>query len=790
MHNVSSRRLITALHEAGKADVIDSLRGLVSATHPQPSLPKSSEKEMPVMVSATTPTASTHFTLNEDRLLAEYGGYLKKRHLQVHITASTNKFLPSPTRKIFKLAIIKKERIQHGKIDDEFVRKAIKGQVDNILLEKSPIELENIFMNIEGERKVVLVDGAPGSGKSTMTLHICQRWGKGELFQEFTMVILVQLRDPAVQRAKSIADLLPCRNDKMSQNVSAAITANDGRGILWVMDGFDELPAHLRQESLLRDIIIPSTKSPVTLSSVIVTSRPISSEDFIESVSSRIEVLGFTLEEQRQYFTECLKGDTKAVDDLMERLRENPSLEGSCYLPLNASIVAHLYLSDGSLPTTVHGIFSSFSQHILSRYFCERLGKAQEQSRVLSLDNLPPELRAAFKNMCKIAFTGTRKNKVTFSHSDLEAVKESTIICEMGLLQATPSIISDGKIVYYNFIHLSIQEYLSALYIARLPASEQISTFHSLFGDSRFSAVFQFYSAITKLRTSRPLLSKLPYWLCPVPAGVLDLVKKIIKEEKKKVTRYTFRPKTLLVSLLHCLVEADDPSLCQFVIEQLENKLYLSGTSLTPVDCLAVGYFISTISLTTTKVKEITVELCGCSLSDAGIKNLMASISRHINPHSTLNTHINMWLLNNLIGDEGASHVADLLNSTAILSRLWLCNDIIPLIGDKGLQTIFNALKQNKTLKLLSVIGCDMTDIGMASLADALKSNNTLEELDIHGTYDVTFEGIICLTEVLSSSSALVRLVIPKYFIVDKMRKTINEARQKNGLADVEVIGI
>ena len=733
---------------------------------------------MPVMVSATPPTPSTQFTLEEVRLLAEYGGYLKKRHLQVHIAASTNKFLPSPTQKIFKLAIIKKERIQRGKIDDEFIHKTIKGQVDDILLEKSPIELENIFMNIEGGRKVVLVDGAPGSGKSTMTVHIYQRWSKGELFQEFTIAILVQLRDPAVQRAKSIADLLPCPNIKKAQEVASAIEASNGRGILWVMDGWDELPAQLRQKSFLRDMITPRRISPITLSSVIVTSRPISSGDLIESVSSRIEVLGFTLEEQRQYFTECLKGDTKAVDDLMERLSENPVIEGSCYLPLNASIVAHLYLSDGSLPTTVYGIFSSLTQHILSRYCCERLGKKLEHSRVLSLDNLPPELRVAFNAICEIAFTGTRENKVTFSHRDLEAVKESTIICDMGLLQATPSVISDGKIVYYHFIHLSIQEYLSALYIARLSASEQFSTFNSLFGDSRFSAVFQFYSAITKLRTSRPLLSKLPQWLIPqsVTVHMKDLIGRMVQQEKKP----------LLVSLLNCLVEAEDSSLCQFVIEQLENKLDLSNTSLTPVDCLAIGHFISTVSLTTTKVKEFTVDLNICSLGDAHIKSLMCSISRHINTYSTVNTHIDMLVANNDIHEKGASHVADMLNSTSIVSKLFLYNNPI---GDKGLQTIFNALKQNKTLKLLNIANCCMTDTGIASLADALKSNNTLEKLYIYDNDEITDKGLTCLTEVLSSSSGLVDLRIPAHLAVDEVRKAINEPRQRSGLAKIEVMG-
>ena len=776
------RRLITILHEAGKADVIDNLHGLVSATHPQPSL-LTSRKDMPMTVTTTPPRVSAQFTTSEDRLLAQYGSYLKKRHLQVHICVSPKKWLPSPTQKFFRLAIIKKERVHRGKIDNEFVRKTIRGQVDDILLEKSPIELENIFMNTEGERKVVLIDGAPGSGKSTLVIHICQKWGKGELFQEFAIVILVQLRDPAVQRAKSITDVLPCRNDEMAQQVANAIATNDGRGILWVMDGWDELPSHLRQKSFLRDIIIPSTKSPITLSSVILTSRPIASGDLSELVSSRIEVLGFNSEEQRQYFTECLKGNTKAVDDLMERMSENPAIEGSCYLPLNASIVAHLYLSNGSLPTTVHSIFSSFARHILSRYICERLGKTQVEACVVALDNLPPELQGAFNEMCEIAFVGTRENKVTFSHSDLQAAKDSTIICEMGLLQATPSIVSDGKVVYYHFTHLSIQEYLTALYIAKLPASDQISTFNSLFGDSRFSAVFQFYSAITKLRTSRPLLNKLPYWLHPVPAGVLDLVRKIIKKENKNICG---KPKPLLVSLIHCLYEAQDLLLCQFVIKQLQSVLNLWNTSLTPVDCLAIGYFISTISLTTTSEREFTLDVPGCSLGDAGTKSLMCGISRHISkPHSSEKNCLNIDLSYNDIHGESASHIAHLLNSTSSVSKLSLYYNPI---GDKGLEVIFHALKQNKTLIHLNIGNCGMTDTGIASLVDALHTNN-FETLYIDGNEKLTDKGLRCLVQFLSRSSKLTKLWIPKHLKVDNVTKTINEARKRRGLASIEIKG-
>ena len=65
--------------------------------------------------------------------------------------------------------------------------------MDDILLKKSPIELEKLFENVERKRKVILIDGALGSGKSTLTVHVCQRWSRSELFQEFTIVILVQL---------------------------------------------------------------------------------------------------------------------------------------------------------------------------------------------------------------------------------------------------------------------------------------------------------------------------------------------------------------------------------------------------------------------------------------------------------------------------------------------------------------------------------------------------------------------------------------------------------------------
>ena len=184
----------------------------------------------------------------------------------------------------------------------------------------------------------------------------------------------------------------------------------------------------------------------------------------------------------------------------------------------------------------------------------------------------------------------------------------------------------------------------------------------------------------------------------------------------------------ILISLLHCLYDAQDPSLCQFVAEQLRGSLNLRNTSLTPLDCLAIGYFLSSVTLTISNYEVFMVDLNSCSLGDAGTKSLMRSISRHIDPHSTIHTHLNMFLWKNEIHEEGASYIAEVLNNTSIVRVLFVHDNPI---GGKGLQTISNSLKQNNTLKVLYVSHCGMTDAGGPSLFEAMNINTALEELYI-----------------------------------------------------------
>ena len=750
--------------------------------------------------------------------LTRFGAQLKQQYQQSQGLPSPVEWIPSPTKKIFRLAMIQRERVQRGHIEDRFVRMTISGRVDDILHAKSPVELEYIFRSTLHGSEIVLIEGAPGSGKSTLTVHIYQRWGKGELFQQFTVVIFVQLRDPAVQRAQTIADLLPVENVAVAQKLATELVATNGRGVLWVLDGWDELPTHLQQDSIFRKLIPPIQKSRLMLPqprkkrlleecSVIVTSRPISSGDLHPVVSSRIEVLGFTPEEQRQYFTECLKGDTKALEALLEKIQENPVVQSICYLPLNAAFVVHSFKFKGQLlANTVYEIYSTVILSCIQRHF-EREGKGHDLPRELaSLDNLRSKeaVREPFQRLCELAYCGVMENKVTFSSSDLPQGSNT-----LSLLQAIESFLQSGKSVFYNFLHLSIQEVLSAYYIATwLSDSEQVSQFQQLFNQPRFAAVFQFFSAITKLKSP----------------GIRQVIDRIVEAESEP----------LLVSLLNCLHEAQDPSLCLYVAEGLEYELDLSKTSLSPLDCLSISFFLSSVT-----GKEISVKLWKCSIGDVGAKCLAKYLCSDVDHVSK----VAIDLFDNEIHEEGASHIARMLyfiehlylpenpivntgasliseavrdtvtlktlilNHCGItskgaedLSRALAQNSSLEkldigwnTLGDKGISHVAEALKQNTQLKELWIGYCGMTDKGAASLASALSVNNSLKMLQMGGPKEaLTEDGLSTITQSLTNKSAFVKLAISTGFgstTALRLQQEVNKARTKNGLSPIEIAG-
>ena len=779
-----------------------------------------------------------------DSVCERYLGYLKFLYASLDKKrASSDQWPPSATKKFFRLAMIKSAEVKRGHIYDWFIQMTITGKVDDILQEKYPIQLEDIFKESErqrqvtkeneGQRKVILLEGAPGCGKSTLSVYICQQWEKGQLFNQFKLVILVRLRDPAVKSAKGLADLLPCPDTTTAQEIAARMLANKCQDILFVLDGWDELPPSLRKHSIFHQLVQPnvSHSNPLCESTVIVTSRPIASGDLHQLVSSRVEILGFTAEELHQFFAECLKGDTEAVKTLLERIEENPEVAGSCYLPLNATILVHLFKSDcNTLPTTLYGIFSSLILNCIKRHL--KLRVQYKDVSIESLDQLPEFAKEPFSVLCRLAYDGVMEDKVVFTSlpADVNA---------LSLLQGMESFVGRTKTASYNFIHLSIQELLAAWYIStQIPASDQVSKFNKLFNNSRFSAVFRFYAAITKLKTP----------------GIKGVVISVTKEYKSGVVEN----KVLMVSLLQCLYEAQNSALCDSVAQQLQHRLYLQDTTLTPSDCLCIGYFLAHVCSMPLAAVEFKVGLGKSGIGDQGCKYLVTGLQKHLDTHSAVSTLSLLYLHvgANGISHHGLRHLSTLLkigcicelnlhannlvsnkdpgsnstfsifaeqlknNTTLIKLRLSKCGlnsrsaesfaeglatnqhlkqliiEDNPLCDD-GVQHLAHALKVNQGLKELDLGNCGMTDVGVECLFRSLQYNKGLNKLafdssSIHHSNLLTEKIIPLIAECLHSNHTLIQLQLPKNLksFGTSIEKAVNDVRKLNGLPIISVAGV
>ena len=473
---------------------------------------------------------------------------------------------PPPTRKVFNLSMISHKQYNYGRGNDELVKLLYLGHIEEIVAKKSNVELKNLFRLDKAERKVVLIEGAPGAGESTLAWHICQKWKSGELFQEFKLVVFVQLRDPAIQSAKSLADLFPAQLKSIAREFVSRMETKGGEGLLFVLDGWDEFPPGLRGNELIKNLIRNPSAIAMPSSTLLITSRPIASGDLHRYASSRVETIGFKQAELNLYFKEALENDFKRVQELHDCLQQRPVIKASCYLPLNTVIVVHLFLSlDNRLPNTLHGVFLQLVIHCIVRHIMKQQDDDSEPPHISSLDDLPPDMQTQLSHICAMAYHGVMKNKVTFSEDDLKSFNLPPNISTLSLLQVVVSFIP-YRSRSYNFLHLSVQELLTSYHISKLPPEEQVKIFKKLFGQPRFAAVFQYYAAFTKLQT----------------AGIQDIIVSVIRRKNK----------TLFLTLLHCLYEAQDSSLCQFVASELKGELDLSDNSLSPVDCIAVGYFL------------------------------------------------------------------------------------------------------------------------------------------------------------------------------------------------------
>ena len=390
---------------------------------------------------------------------------------------------PIDKRKFCKLEIVKIETAVS--VNGTIVKKRV------------PIDLCNIFSSQKElkRKELILIEGAPGSGKSTLLWYMCQKWASGGMFQEFSLVIYIKLREySTIQSPRSVADILPCSSD-IKERAWREIKEVNGKNLLFLLDGWDELPQNLQNNSIFKDIIKSSPKHSLLHSTVVVTSRYVSSDELHRLATCRLETLGFADQEVKECIMD-ITGSEEAAHALMEALESRPSLLSSCHLPLNAMIIAYVFqVRMNNLPTTLLEAFKLLVLNCILRHIIKR-EPDREHEDITSLESLPKELQDSFYSLCKMAFCGLLENRMLFSQKELNS---NSISDTLSLLYGTKLQEATGPKTMYSFLHQTIQELLAAMHMSRMPPDDQLQKFHAFIAKPMFDVVIQFYAGITSL---------------------------------------------------------------------------------------------------------------------------------------------------------------------------------------------------------------------------------------------------------------------------------------------------
>ena len=333
---------------------------------------------------------------------------------------------------------------RHTREPVELIEHRVKGEIEPFMASKVPVDMDSIF--VEGifvnfrPPLVILVEGAFGSGKTTLAYHYCQKWADGNLGM-FDLVVLVHLRHPAVHSAGfdfTLHQLLLLASDgeegidDIVTNVDQCI--KDGLKFLLILDGWDEGtaclrappdPKHPTDNSYLGKLL----RSVSSNTTILITSRPDSSVDLHNRPNvKRVEILGFTKESIHEYFREALSTQLSStiLEDECRRIKNHlanyPAIESSCYIPLNAAILTLLYLQrDRTLPTTHFEMFHELLLCFIAREVNTRQPKCT-LGTISSLDDLPRDLKKQLKHISILAYEGVMNNKIVFSQDELPSI--------------------------------------------------------------------------------------------------------------------------------------------------------------------------------------------------------------------------------------------------------------------------------------------------------------------------------------------------------------------------------
>ena len=609
--------------------------------------------------------------------------------------------------------------------------------------------------------KRILIEGAPGIGKTVLTREIAYCWANGKILIDKKLFLLF-IRDPNLHCVKSINDLAHYLNDGYLTDGEAEVAAGElrkssGLGIVFVIDGYDECPCDSKLKGFI-DKLVEKRLLPMCV--VVITSRPTASLLLRQLADQRIEILGLAEKEQEQYILESLKGSPEMITKLQQHLKQQPIINSLLYVPLHLAVLLYLFKQD-SLPETLTELNEYFIIHTIYRH----LTKQRQLSfiKINKITDLPePELTIVYQ-LSKLAYKGLCNSQIVFTYDEVKEVcpkvdETPGAISGFGLLQAVVSYHwkGPGKILSLNFLHFTMQEYLAALYVSTLPSEEQSSLIKNIFWDGHFNFMWIMYMGIVGPHLISHMISE-------------SLYEGIYKHLSFNQSQYNI-PARKSLFIFQCYLEGKNLKLIPEGITAIfsDGNINLSKVTLLPHHIMSLTVFMMR---STTQWKSLNLD--SCSIGNKGMSILakffmdfkeMTITIKYLNLRN--NNLTSLWGTYTITVQDNVNAYSELLQSVEDLdiSLNFICD-----------RSISEYLKVNSSLCKLNLSKNNITDDGAKLLAEAIQVNTILQELNICKN-EITDEGAKMFAEAIGINTTLQNLNMSQNKITDKGAKRLAEA--------------
>ena len=687
-----------------------------------------------------------------------------------------------------------------------------KGGIEEYLsttTSKTTKDLQEVFSQLEQpsddlHQRSILVEGSPGVGKSVLLKHIAYLWAQGELLTNTDFLFLLHLRDPSVQQMHFLDTLVHhfYHYDKQASLVTSCVAQDGGKSVTILLDGYDELPEHLRQNSFIADLL---QRRVLPACSIVVSSRPHASTHLRDNISCQVEILGFSEKDQQHFIEHSLKDQPHKISQLKQYLKHHSTISNLCFIPFNMTILLFLYKDKEEipLPTNSTGLYNLFICLTICRHLHVKCQVTLDEE-VEDLNKFPQPYSNIINQLSTFAFKALGNNQLVFTLAEIkkECPDIDKAINGFGLLQVVEYVGRTSKSLSFNFIHLSIQEFLAAHHVTTLPPSKELSILQKNFWNNPvYFNMFDIYVALTNAQ--RPsfkqflqqpsLMKKFKRLFTGREEGPVGISKQLLNDKIKCLRMYV------------CFQEAGDVTMCKSIEDatQLdEQQIDLSNTRLSPSDleCL-------TIFLTCSSHKEWKeLKLYSCHIQDHGLQILQRGLRSSDVTITELNlTHNDLTAVsssaisdltiscrvktlgishNNIVGEDDKLYRI-ITDDSSMVEKLFM-DDVN--LSSSGAIKLFTALSEAKKLRILGIDYNNITDEACDVIIMAMKKNTSLVKLYIDNN-PISGKCAQLIVQALQYNNTLQLLWLNIYpgDVEEKIRSLKEEVNKKRGTRGCQV---